>query len=131
MQTAHTLDVLRNEVASLRAHGAATVAEEPQRSGTVVGYVELDPPVVAADSVDAGGRQLLTFPQYHSADFGELEAALGVLHRLPRHGGRRLVIVEKIDGVPVSKSPHYDTLLACGFLKDYRGLTPQVSSAHA
>ena len=70
-----------------------------------------------------GGRQLLTFPDMAGEQRGELEAAMRALHRLPRAGRRSLLTIHKVDGVPVSDSPHYALLQACGFERDYRGVT--------
>ena len=70
------------------------------------------------------GRQLVTFPGMMCDDRAELPVALRALAVLPRASRRRLLVVEKIDDVPVRESPHYQLILACGFENDYRGLTP-------
>ncbi len=72
----------------------------------------------------AGGRQILTFPSMCDEGRDELEVAVQVLGKLPRRGRRRSLIVEKVDGVPVRESQHYDLLLRSGFISDYRGLVP-------
>jgi len=73
--------------------------------------------------VGAGGRRLLTFPGAVFQDRGGLAVAFRALPRLPFVGRRRLV-VQEIDGVPVRESPHLETLEACGFDSHYRGLSP-------
>ena len=70
-----------------------------------------------------GGRHVLTFPEMASEDRGELAAALRSLHRLPRAGRRGLLTIQKVDGVPVAESTHYPLIRACGFERDYRGVT--------
>ena len=50
--------------------------------------------------------------------------ACSVLPRIPRVGRRRLLTIEKIDGLPARESPHQELLLASGFVPDYRGLVP-------
>ena len=74
--------------------------------------------------VMAGGRQILTFPAMRDEDRNELDVALHLLGRLPRRGRKRPLIVEKVDGVPVRESDHYDALVRSGFISDYRGLVP-------
>ena len=74
--------------------------------------------------VAPGGRQILTFP----GDGGHSEAALRdafeALSALPKVGRRRLLVVEKVDNVPVHTSSHLPLLTESGFVKDYRGMTP-------
>jgi ATP-dependent Lhr-like helicase len=77
--------------------------------------------------VSAAGRQLLTFPSMISAEHAELVSAFRALHGLPRLG-RRLLVVEKIDGIPVEESPHYELIRSCGFARDYRGLISAAAS---
>jgi ATP-dependent Lhr-like helicase len=71
--------------------------------------------------VAPNGRQLLTFTEYAQARPEALDLALRTVSRLPR-AGRRLPVVEKVNGEPVLESPLLDTLLAAGFRRDYRGL---------
>jgi Lhr-like helicase len=71
--------------------------------------------------VGPGGRQLLTFPDLLGPDDERCSAAFQALRRLPQ-AGRRLLVVERVDGVPVRDTPHYPLLKACGFEPDYRGL---------
>jgi ATP-dependent Lhr-like helicase len=68
------------------------------------------------------GRRLLTFTHPVEEDGDALRAAFRALHRLPRTGRRRYLLVERIDGVPAHQSPHAATLQASGFEADYRGL---------
>ena len=37
-------------------------------------------------------------------------------------GRRRTLVVQRIDGAPVSESPFAETLESCGFVSDYRGM---------
>ena len=76
-----------------------------------------------------GGRQVLTFPDMASEERGELAAALRSLHQLPRGGRRGLLTIHKVDGVPVGESPHYPLIRACGFERDYRGVTAIIRQA--
>ena len=73
--------------------------------------------------VGATGRQVQTFPDLSSEERGELQAALRALHRLPRVGRRGLLTIEKVDGIPVRESCHYQLIRSCGFEQDYRGMT--------
>lgn len=68
-----------------------------------------------------GGRQLLTFAP-PGADGDILAAAFRALHRLPRAGRRRLLLIERIDGVPVYESPYVELLRRSGFESDYKGM---------
>jgi ATP-dependent Lhr-like helicase len=74
-----------------------------------------------------GGRQLLTFPET-LRDPALQQAALRALHDLPRAGRRRSLVIEKIDGVAVDKSPYHEALLQTGFVSDYRGLASEMAS---
>jgi len=65
------------------------------------------------------GRSIITFPANLEQD-GALGAAIEALRRLP--AGRGMLVVEKIDGVPVSESPHAAAFGAAGFRNDYRGM---------
>ncbi len=76
----------------------------------------------------SGGRHLISFPGSFSESGRELERACAVLPRIPRVGRRRLLTIEKIDGLPVRESPHRELLLASGFVSDYRGLVPGAAS---
>jgi ATP-dependent Lhr-like helicase len=68
------------------------------------------------------GRQLLTFRATSSPERGALEAAFHALAYLPRAGRKGILVVERVDDVPVRESPHYALLRAAGFESDYRGL---------
>jgi ATP-dependent Lhr-like helicase len=96
--------------------------EETQRPRRVAGaWVVL---VRGRPLIYAGGngRRLLTFTHPVEEDGDALRAAFRALHRLPRTGRRRYLLVERIDGVPAHQSPHAATLQASGFEADYRGL---------
>jgi len=73
--------------------------------------------------VGPNGRQLITLAGTDDVGEDALLLAFAALGRLPRSGRRRLLTIERVDGVPVSKSPHLARLKACGFESDYRGLT--------
>ncbi len=73
--------------------------------------------------VGPNGRQLSTIGGTDGGDEDALSLAFSALARLPRAGRRRLLTVERVDGVPVNQSPHLAQLKACGFESDYRGLT--------
>jgi ATP-dependent Lhr-like helicase len=73
--------------------------------------------------VAASGRHLLTFPGATPDPERSLAVALAALPRLPRAGRRGLLVVEKVDGEPVADSPRAPTLVAHGFVRDYRGMT--------
>lgn len=73
--------------------------------------------------VGPGGRQLIDFPDAARDDRGALQAAVQALHDLPRAGRQRLLVVERVDGVPVQESPLASALRAAGFVSDYRGMT--------
>ncbi len=77
--------------------------------------------------VGSNGRQLWTFPKTVDQARGGLNAAFRSLHRLPRTKSRGLLIVEKIDGIPVTESDHCVTLKSCGFCSDYRGMSTEMS----
>jgi ATP-dependent Lhr-like helicase len=70
-----------------------------------------------------GARQLLTFPASETPTGGELNLALGALHRLPRLGRGRLSI-QTIDTLPALDSPLRERLLAAGFQVDGDALVP-------
>lgn len=75
-------------------------------------------PVLYAGS---DGRQLIRFARndLHRRPY---HAAVRALTNLPRHG-RRLPVIEKIDGHPAADSALYPLLLECGYRQEYRGLT--------
>ena len=73
----------------------------------------------------ANGRQLITFP-VNLAEPGLNNAAFAALHLIPKKTRRRSLIIEKIDGQPIRDSKHYESMLACGFVSDYRGLASEI-----
>jgi ATP-dependent Lhr-like helicase len=82
----------------------------------------------AALYLGPGGRQLLTFPA-SLRDGHELDLALEALHRLPRGTRRRSLVIEKIDGVEVRDSVHFERMRRCGFESEYRGMAPRLGTA--
>jgi ATP-dependent Lhr-like helicase len=89
--------------------------------GAFVFLVRGEPVLYAA----SGGRQLLTLGADREGAGPRLAAALRFLAAVPRPARRRALLVERVDGVPVSRSPLQPLLLACGFQPDYRGLSPR------
>jgi ATP-dependent Lhr-like helicase len=77
-----------------------------------------------------GGRQLLTFPTL-IRDTHELELAVQVLHGLPRGARRRSLVIEKIDGVPVRESIHFELMRRSGFENEYRGMAAGFNTVSA
>ena len=76
----------------------------------------------AAFYVGRNGRSLMTFPETLGRDAAVLDVAIEALRHLPRTGRHRLLVIEKIDGQPVSESPLAARFLAADFASDYRGL---------
>jgi len=81
--------------------------------------------VVLADGapvlyVAAGRRRVTTFAT-SAARHPALVAALRVLHGLPRARGKRLLVVESIDGIPAEEAGLHAELACAGFVPDYRG----------
>ncbi len=68
------------------------------------------------------GRSLITFPDTIRDEPGALNAAIDALRRLPKASTRGMLVIEKIDGVPVTRSPLSEAFRAAGFATDYRGL---------
>jgi len=68
------------------------------------------------------GRRVLTFPQAIRDEDGALRSALECLRRLPKGGGRGLLVIEKIDGRSAQESPLIEHFRAAGYASDYRGL---------
>jgi ATP-dependent Lhr-like helicase len=75
---------------------------------------------VAVLYVDRGGSSLQTLPAFD--DPAAAAAALGALRALLADGGRRELVVSKVDGEPVGRSRWYETMLKSGFVQGYRGL---------
>ncbi len=70
------------------------------------------------------GRQLLSFPG-NLSDPDTRRAAFAALYGIPQKTRRGTLVIEKIDGRPARESPHYQDLLDCGFVSDYRGLAAE------
>jgi len=68
-----------------------------------------------------GRRRLLLFPEALQGEPQRLPQALRALHGLPR-AGRRLLVLDRVDGVAARESPQLEAFLAAGFVPDYRGL---------
>jgi ATP-dependent Lhr-like helicase len=73
--------------------------------------------------VGPGGRQLISMPNPAWDDRDALALALNALSKLPRAGRRRLLVIERVDGIPVQDSPLAPALRAAGFVSDYRGMS--------
>jgi ATP-dependent Lhr-like helicase len=70
--------------------------------------------------LERGGRMLLTFGPF--ADEEVAREAIGALGTLVRDGRMRRIQVERVDGLPVSGSPHRGRLCELGFRPTHRGL---------
>jgi ATP-dependent Lhr-like helicase len=75
---------------------------------------------LAALYLDRGGSSLQTLPAFD--DPAVATAALGALRGLLADGSRRELVLSRVDGEPVGRSQHYDSLLRAGFTQGYRGL---------
>jgi ATP-dependent Lhr-like helicase len=75
---------------------------------------------VAALYLDRGGSSLQTLPAFD--DPLVATAALGALRGLLGDSSRRELVVSRVDGEPVGRSPWYETLLKAGFIQGYRGV---------
>jgi ATP-dependent Lhr-like helicase len=75
---------------------------------------------LAALYLDRGGSSLQTLPAFDDPSIAA--SALGALHGLLVEGRSRELVVSRVDGEPVGRSPWYDTLLKAGFIQGYRGL---------
>ena len=75
---------------------------------------------VAALYLDRGGTSLQTLPAFD--DPAVAAAALGALRGLLADGGRRELVVSRVDGEPAGRSPQYESLLKAGFIQGYRGV---------
>jgi ATP-dependent Lhr-like helicase len=75
---------------------------------------------VAALYLDRGGSSLQTLPAFD--DPAVASAALASLGNLLADGGRRELVISRVDGEPVGRSPWYETLLRAGFIQGYRGV---------
>lgn len=70
----------------------------------------------------AGGRQLVTFRESDERRVALVPAALRALVAARRRRGRSAVVIERIDGEPADASALTASLLAAGWVRDYRGL---------
>jgi ATP-dependent Lhr-like helicase len=75
---------------------------------------------VAALYLDRGGSSLQTLPAFD--DPAVAGAALASLSNLLADGSRRELVISRVDGEPVGRSPWYETLLRAGFIQGYRGV---------
>ncbi|MBI2780253.1 MAG: DEAD/DEAH box helicase [Chloroflexi bacterium] len=75
---------------------------------------------LAALYLDRGGSSLQTLPAFDDAAVAT--AALGALKGLLADGSRRELVVSRVDGEPVGRSPWYQALLNAGFIQGYRGV---------
>jgi len=75
---------------------------------------------VATLYLDRGGSSLQTLPAFDDPDVAS--AAIGALRSLLAEGRLRELVISRVDGEPVGRSPWYDTLLKAGFVQGYRGL---------
>lgn len=73
--------------------------------------------------VGAGRRSVHTFPALRAAEDSKVNAAFAQLNRLPKLG-RRLLIIEKLDGLPVAQASAAwaQALRDAGFRPDHRGM---------
>jgi hypothetical protein len=70
--------------------------------------------------VERGGSGLQTLPAFD--DPASAAASIGALRGLVEDGRLRELVIRKVDGLPVSDSPHRATLVATGFAPGYRGM---------
>mgnify|MGYP002622694927 CR=1 FL=1 len=68
------------------------------------------------------GSAILTFPDSLRDEDDACTAAIRALRRLPKAASRSMLVIEKIDGLPVDESPLAPAFRAAGFVTDYRGL---------
>jgi hypothetical protein len=73
---------------------------------------------------------VLLYPSAWEDDSGRAADALTLLRALPRRG-RRLIVLDRIDGVDARESPHLGLFRAAGFVPDYRGLIADPGAAPA
>jgi ATP-dependent Lhr-like helicase len=69
--------------------------------------------------LERGGRSLQTLPAFAVGDAAD--AALHALADLATGGRLRSLRIERLDGVPISGSPHRERLAEAGFRASYRG----------
>ena len=69
--------------------------------------------------LERGGKAIRTMPAFEDRETAAL--ALQALTRLVADGRMRTLQIGRIDGLPVSSSPHRDALERSGFTAGYRG----------
>jgi ATP-dependent Lhr-like helicase len=74
----------------------------------------------AALYVDRGGSSIQTLPAFDEPSIAT--AASSALRGLLADGRLRELVVSRVDGEPIARSPWYQTLLDAGFIQGYRGL---------
>ena len=84
---------------------------------------------LAALYLDRGGSSLQTLPPLD--DPAVASAALGALRSLLADGRTRELVIARVDGEPVGRSPWYDPLLGAGFIQGYRGVVMRKERAGA
>jgi ATP-dependent Lhr-like helicase len=84
---------------------------------------------LAALYLDRGGSSLQTLPPFDEPRIAA--AALSALPGLIADGRARELVVSRVDGEPVARSPWYETLLKAGFVQGYRGLVMRKPRAGA
>ncbi|HEX2625648.1 MAG TPA: hypothetical protein VHL56_01935, partial [Candidatus Limnocylindrales bacterium] len=84
---------------------------------------------VAALYLDRGGTSLQTLPAFDEP--AVRQASVEALGTLLTDGNRRELVIARIDGEPVGRSPQYETMLKAGFIQGYRGLVLRKSRASA
>ena len=72
---------------------------------------------LAALYLDRGGSSLQTLPPFDDPTLATL--AVGALRGLLAEGRVRELVVSRVDGEPVARSPWYHTLLKAGFIQGY------------
>ena len=72
--------------------------------------------------VGSRGNALITFPQTIRDETGALDAAIETLRQLPKGATRRTLVIKKIDGEEVTRSPLLERFLQAGYATDYQGL---------
>ncbi|HEY4190717.1 MAG TPA: hypothetical protein VGM28_09865, partial [Candidatus Limnocylindrales bacterium] len=84
---------------------------------------------LAALYVDRGGSSLQTLPAFDDPEVAM--AAVDSLRHLLADAGRRELVISRVDGEPVGRSPWYETLLRAGFIQGYRGVVMRKERAPA
>ena len=79
--------------------------------------------------LERGGKSIRTLPAFEDRETAAL--ALQALSGLVTDGRMRALQIGRIDGLPVSTSPHRDALERTGFTAGYRGFVLGGSRARA